>query len=301
MRFFDLSLRHKIPLWGSSLIVAATLAVSGALMLRAFDDLKHDLVISSESLGFTLAKTLFTTLLHDDVWRAYELIRAPFHDEGRKQAMDPAAIFVVDKQLKVLVSSQPLEMPILADLASLGDDFPELAEALRVKNPEATGVHEFPGSGRLHVSIPLSEEGEHLGTLVITHSKDVFMPRFFGFAIGAAGMGALVLAILLPLNWYWGRRMTEPLVQLAHGMSEIVTGAPEELGPELYAYHDELGQLFTAYRQAAAEIRAKSALEREVMQSERLAAVGRLAAGIAHEVNNPLGGMLMATDRKSVV
>lgn len=296
MRLFDLSLRHKIPLWGSSLIVAATLAVSGALMLRAYDEFRHDLVISSESLGFTLAKTLFTTLLHDDVWRAYELIRAPFHDEGSRQAMDPTAIFVVDKHLRVLVSSQPLAMPILADLASLGEDYPALAEALRRKNPELTGAHEFPDSDRLHVSIPLAEEGEHLGTLVITHSKDVFLPRFFGFALGAAGTGALVLAILLPLNWYWGRRMTEPLVQLAQGMSEIVTGAPEELGPELYAYHDELGQLFTAYRRAAAEIRAKSALEREVMQSERLAAVGRLAAGIAHEVNNPLGGMLMAID-----
>lgn len=296
MRFFDLSLRHKIPLWGSILIITATLAVSGALMLRAYDDLKHDLVISSESLGFTLAKTLFPTLLHDDAWRAYELIRAPFHEEHKKQTMDPTAIFVIDKNLRVLVSSQPLVMPILAELASLGEDYPALAEALRAKRPDLTGTHEFPGSGRLHVSIPLADEGEHLGTLVISHSKDVFLPRFFGFALGAAGTGALVLAVLLPLNWYWGRRMTQPLVQLAHGMSEIVTGAPEELGPELYAYHDELGELFTAYRRAAAEIRAKTALEREVMQSERLAAVGRLAAGIAHEVNNPLGGMLMAID-----
>jgi signal transduction histidine kinase len=296
MRFFDLSLRHKIPLWGSALIVASTVAVSAALILRAYDDLKHDLVISSESLGFTLAKTLFPMLLHDDAWRAYELIRAPFHEERMKQTMDPTAIFVVDKQQRVLVSSQPLVMPLLADLASLGEDFPALADALRAKNPVVTGTHEFPDSDRLHVSIPVAEEGEQMGTLIITHSKDVFLPRFFGFAMGAAGTGALVLAILLPLNWYWGRRMTQPLVQLAQGMSEIVTGAPEELGPELYAYHDELGQLFSAYRKAAAEIRAKTALEREVMQSERLAAVGRLAAGIAHEVNNPLGGMLMAID-----
>ena len=285
-----------MPLWGSVLIIASTLAVSGALMLRAFDDLKHDLVISSESLGFTLAKTLFPTLLHDDSWRAYELIRAPFHEERLKQGLDPTAIFVVDKNLRVLVSSQPLVMPVLSDLSALGEDFPALAEALRLKNPGATGAHEFPDSDRLHVSIPIAEEGAHLGTLVITHSKNSFLPRFFGFAMGAAGTGGLVLAILLPLNWYWGRRMTEPLVQLAKGMSEIVNGAPEELGPELYAYRDELGQLFTAYRQAAAEIRAKTALEQQVMQSDRLAAVGRLAAGIAHEVNNPLGGMLMAID-----
>ncbi|MDP2826301.1 MAG: HAMP domain-containing sensor histidine kinase [Sulfuritalea sp.] len=297
MRLFDLSFRHKIPLWGSALIVASAVAVSGALMFRAYEDLKHDLVISSENLGYTLAKTLFPTLLHDDAWRAFELVRAPFHEGRPGQPLEATAIFVVDRDLKVLVSSTPRTMPLLAELGSLGADYPQLAEALRKSsNPDATGAFEFPRSDRLHVTIPVAEEGERLGTLVITHSKHVFLPRFFGIALGGAGMGALVLAILLPLNWYWGRHMAEPLVQLAHGMSEIVHGAPADLDPKLYAFHDELGQLFDAYRQAAAEIRQKTALEREVMQSERLAAVGRLAAGIAHEVNNPLGGMLMALD-----
>ncbi len=55
MGLFDLSLRHKIPLWGSALIITSAMAVSGALMYRAYDDLKHDLIISSESLGYTLA------------------------------------------------------------------------------------------------------------------------------------------------------------------------------------------------------------------------------------------------------
>lgn len=296
MRLFDLSLRHKIPLWGSALIFATAVAVSGSLMYRAFDDLKHDLIISSESLGYTLAKTLFPVLLHDDTWRAFELIRAPLNEDRPKQPMEPTAIFVVDRDLRVLVSSTPLAMPVLANLEMLGDDYPKLAASLHQSSQDETKAHEFPDSDHLYVSIPIAEEGARLGTLVITHSKDVFLPRFHGIALGGTAMGALVLAILLPLNWYWGRRMAEPLVQLARGMSEIVQGAPAELQSDVYAFRDELGQLFDAYRQAAAEIRAKTALEREVMQSERLAAIGRLAAGIAHEVNNPLGGMLMALD-----
>jgi signal transduction histidine kinase len=109
-------------------------------------------------------------------------------------------------------------------------------------------------------------------------------------------MGALVLAVLLPINWYWGRRMARPLAELAHGMAALVRGAPPDLNPDAYNYRDELGQLFAAYREAAAALRQKAALEREVLQSERLVAVGRLAAGIAHEVNNPLAGMLIALD-----
>jgi len=296
MRFFDLSFRHKIPIWGSGLIIVSAIAVSGALMVRAYQDLKQDLIISSETLGHTLAKTLFQTLLHDDTWRAFELIRAPFHEERPVQPLDATAIFVVDRNLKVLVSSTPNTMPLLASLDSLDAEYRELADALRTSNLDATGSFEFPHSNALYVAIPVAEEGERIGTLVLVHSKHGFLPRFSGIALGGVGMGALVLAILLPLNWYWGRRMAEPLMRLARGMSEIVQGAPADIDPDLYTFRDELGQLFDAYREAAVEIRQKAALECEVMQSERLAAIGRLAAGIAHEVNNPLGGMLMALD-----
>ena len=44
------------------------------------------------------------------------------------------------------------------------------------------------------------------------------------------------------------------------------------------------------------ELEGKQRLEREIVAADRLAAIGRLTAGIAHEINNPLAGMITAID-----
>nr|WP_305792899.1 HAMP domain-containing sensor histidine kinase [Sedimenticola hydrogenitrophicus] len=90
--------------------------------------------------------------------------------------------------------------------------------------------------------------------------------------------------------------MATPLVRLAQRMDEIPDRLPEHLEPELYNYHDELGRLFEAYNRMVEALHEKALLERGIVSAERLAAVGRLTAGIAHEINNPLAGMLTALD-----
>ncbi len=294
--FFNLSFRFKLPLWGSFLIFTTALAVSGALMFRAYDDLKEDLLISSKSLGRTLAKSLFRPLLHDDIWRAFELVRAPIGEAAEENPVQPDAIIVLDRAYRVLVSSRPTEIPMLSDFRRFGSEQAALADAIEALQGRDAQTVDLPDARHLYVVVPIADEAALLGALVISHSKSAFVPRFWSTAQSGALIGLLVLAVLLPANWYWGRRMAAPLVKLTDHIDGLGRGLPDDLDPGLYAYRDELGRLFQAYRRMVQELREKALLERQMVQSERLAAVGRLAAGMAHEINNPLGGMLTAID-----
>lgn len=298
MGFFDLSLRYKLPLWGGGLILLSVLAVSAALMFKAYEDLKEDLRTSAEGLGGILTKTLFAPLLHDDVWRAFEQVNAAFHGGRRPDhPIQPEVIFVVGPVGQIVVSTAPQELPLTAELESLGAEHAALARELD-RHPAPGGlVGNVDAGRRVYFAFPIREESAQVGTLVLGYSRDVFLPRFRGLALYGVLIGALVLAVLLPLNWYWGQRMARPLVDLARRMGRAVRGGHEDDPPrEVYPFRDELGQSFRAFEAMREEMRQKALLERELLQSERLSAIGRLASGIAHEVNNPLGGMLMAVD-----
>ena len=296
MRLLNLSFRYKIPIWGSLLIVLSVAAASAAFMFEAYEDLQEDVSISAEGLGGTLAITLFPHLLHDDIWRAFEQINAAFHDRKPGNPVQAETIFVVSPEGQIVVSTSPEKLPMLADLDSLGPDYAELARALGQRSPARSPIHVLSSAHRQFFVFPIREEYAQVGTLVLAYSKDVFLPRFRDLAWHGALIGLLVLAVLLPINWYWGRHMAGPLVELARRMGQAVHGGEKEAPRASYPYRDELGQLFLAYDAMQSKMQEKALLEREILQSERLTAIGRLASGIAHEVNNPLGGMLMALD-----
>ncbi len=291
---FNLSFRYKIPLWGSLLIVTATLAVSTALIVQAYDDLRSDLQSSSVSLGRTLAKTLFSAMIQEEVWHAFAIIRAPLHEKSDDNLVQPEMILALDQHQRVFVSSHPKSVPMLTDIRQIDDEFARLAELIVAKPGPDAPIIDLSGARRFYAAVPVAEEGARMGTLIIVYSEEVFLPRFRAIIERSALIGLLVLAVLLPINWYWGQRTAAPLIALARSTGDVARGALRAPPPGTYPYDDELGQLFEAYGLMVKALQEKVLLEQEMIRSERLAAVGRLSAGIAHEINNPLGGMLVA-------
>ena len=294
---FNLSFRHKIPLWTSFLISFSIFVVGAALMTRAYEDMKNAVVISAENLGHTLANTVAPTLLHDDVWRAFEIVRSPIRGESAKTPVQVDAVVVLTRDHKVFVSSDPDTLPMLAEAAALGADWRQLSAQLDAPaGAKWPLVLEPEHSSYLYLALPITDNDAQLGHLVLRYAKSVFHPWFVDTIWQGLGIGLLVLAVLLPINWYWGSRMAAPLVDLAQRMGTMLEKAPEPLPPDLYPYHDELGQLFQAYDRMVLALRDKAALENEMVRSERLAAIGQLTAGIAHEINNPLAGLITVVD-----
>ena len=290
----DLSFRYKIPLRAIVLVLVTAGTLTAANVMREYDQLRSDLLDNAQSLGRVLASALITPLLHDDLWRAYEIVRLPVETEV-PSSLGADTLIVLDPQLRIYVSTRPRVFPVRSDLVEHGPVHAQLAiEIASLRSIEGGRAIELEDADDFFVAMPIVADGVSLGTLVMAYPKAIFQPRFNAIVNRSALVTLLVLLLLLPMSAYWGRRMADPLVRLADCMGKVGERIPPESECQLYESRDEVGLAGAQLRSMLGSLREKQALEQQVIASERLAAVGRITAGIAHEINNPLGGMLNA-------
>jgi signal transduction histidine kinase len=110
--------------------------------------------------------------------------------------------------------------------------------------------------------------------------------------ISALGCMVVAVGVMIAVRQY--ERIVRPLSRLRHAVRTVASGG---LSTRVLETGDtEFRELATDFNRMAKELdtlyaslEEKVALKsRELVQSERLASVGFLAAGVAHEINNPL-------------
>ena len=130
------------------------------------------------------------------------------------------------------------------------------------------------------------------------------------FSIATTGF----LLILL-ITYYMVRNITRPISEMVAATRNIIAGRfDQEVPPNSPGELALLAQSFNAMLKSLRQMRGDledwgrtleekvrqrteelGTMQARVAQSERLASLGMLAAGVAHEVNNPLGGILALT------
>jgi two-component system NtrC family sensor kinase len=116
---------------------------------------------------------------------------------------------------------------------------------------------------------------EHVGA--VEHASFFWALLFLGGAtLFAAGIGV-----------YIGNSVARPVARLTEGATRLARGELDTRIPE--GAPDEFGRLAAQFNRMTEALRAH---QEQLVQHEKLAGIGRLAAGVAHEINNPLGVIL---------
>lgn len=161
-------------------------------------------------------------------------------------------------------------------------------------NEFKTVIHQSDEYGWiLDAYAPLEIAKKNWGIAKIGFDAEPIRKEVKNIFLALLGLTVLISIAILSVLYFLINRITFSLHNLVEQIDKIDFNSDEEI--KFKKSKDEIGFLIERFNDLLKRLnKSKEQLavaQKQVYQSEKLASIGRLASGLAHEINNPLNGI----------
>jgi signal transduction histidine kinase len=279
--FRDLPVTLRVPLVTASLMILLGLVASQGVLaaLGRVQDARLSETARLHVEGLSVA--LGPSVLRQDVWEVYDILdRARAGFDGQRLLLS----IVADERGRILAATDPSRAPLGEPVAAFeeGAVAPDL---LRM-----TGEHV------LRMVAPLVYQGREIGRVVTDLDVTDLLAERRNVTLWLLAGNAAATALLTLGGWLAVARILRPVGVLVRAMDDS-RGDPRPIAEGDIPQGDPgLSRLIKTYNRMTEAVEQRSEAERRLAERERFVSLGRLSSSLAHEINNPLGGLLNAAD-----
>lgn len=279
-RFATWPISLKIPFVVALLMIIIGSLVTERVLAKLSEIQDQNLKELSGAYLDGLSSSVLPHVLRNDIWEVFDAVE---RSKSQYENINIISTIVADPKDRVIAASDPASFPTGSRIPPdhLTTAIPENSLEIRTKRP------------KLRVFRNVVFQERIIGKLMVTLDVSRQLAERNKITLALIGSNAVFTFLLAVFGYLLTRRMTRPMQVLAEHLDSSKGGSFEEITREDFrSSSKEASALFNSFNSMVRAMNERDLLAANLYEEEKLADLGRLAAAMAHEINNPLGGML---------